>query len=270
MDHFHYIAIDVDGTLLDSQDHFDARRLNRDVVLLKQRGVAFIVASGNSYDALQAIFHNCPAVDTFVAENGGRIIAGGHESYTHPHNKETIAFLLDKLQTLPHQPDLLSVSGATQTYIANQYQNVAVPYYPHHSYFVNLADIKEPIYNLNLSWFAQRPPVSWIQCLVEELNRRYSTINATYSGAYGIDILPAGVNKAVSLRKLIVEELGGRLEDTVAFGDTSNDVEMITEVGCGYAMKNATTDLLAVADRVTTYDNNHNGLLTAIEQLFHL
>lgn len=270
MNPFHYIAIDVDGTLLDDQDHYDSQRLNQDVALLKQRGVAFIVASGNSYDALQSIFNNCPAVDTFVAENGGRIIANGHENYTHPHSKGTIALLLNELQGLSRQPDLLSVSGATQTYIASQYRKVAVPYYPHHSYFATLADVKEPIYNLNLSWFSQRPPVSWIQDLAQKLNQRFPAINATYSGAYGIDILPAGVNKAISLRKLIVDELGGQLAETVAFGDTSNDIKMITEAGCGYAMKNATPDLLAVADRVTAHDNNHNGLLTTIEQLFHL
>ena len=43
---------------------------------------------------------------------------------------------------------------------------------------------------------------------------------------------------------------------------------MLTEAGCGIAMKNATSDLLKVADKVTVNDNNQNGLLTEIEQLF--
>ena len=54
----------------------------------------------------------------------------------------------------------------------------------------------------------------------------------------------------------------------VAFGDTSNDIEMLSEVGYGYAMKNATDDLLKVADKVTRYDNNHTGLLSEIEYQF--
>ena len=35
-------------------------------------------------------------------------------------------------------------------------------------------------------------------------------------------------------------------------------------------MKNATADLLAVADRVTSRDNNHDGLLHELEGLFNL
>lgn len=59
-----------------------------------------------------------------------------------------------------------------------------------------------------------------------------------------------------------------RLDQVVAFGDTSNDIEMLSEVGYGYAMKNATADLLKVADKVTRYDNNHAGLLSEIEHQF--
>lgn len=69
-----YIAIDIDGTLLDDHDTYDINRFNRAVTTLQQRGYHFIVASGNGYDALKEIFKNSPMVNNFVAENGGRII----------------------------------------------------------------------------------------------------------------------------------------------------------------------------------------------------
>ena len=47
----------------------------------------------------------------------------------------------------------------------------------------------------------------------------------------------------------------------IAFGDTSNDLEMIQESGTRFAMKNATPDLKRVADQITQRDNNHDGLL---------
>lgn len=264
-----FVAVDVDGTLLDDHDHYNVERLNNDVQQLTARGVHFIIASGNSLDALKAIFASSPLVNTFVAENGGRIIADGYERFSQPHDRQTIKQLLDWERGLAPQPDLLSLSGGKQTFIAERFEGVPVPYYPHHAYFKSLADVDEPIFNLNLNWFKQRPALSWIMGLADQLNQRFPVVHATYSGAYGIDVLPTGVNKAIGLARL-AKQLGSTLDELVAFGDTANDLEMIQAAGCGYAMKNATPDLLTVADRVTRRDNNHDGLLNEIERLFGL
>lgn len=269
MEKWRFVAVDVDGTLLDDHDHYDIKRLNNDVQQLAARDIHFIIASGNSLDALRAIFAASPVVDTFVAENGGRVIANGDEQFSQVHERSIIKRLLIWKDHLKPQPDLLSLSGANQTFIANRFRDVPVPYYPHHAYFKTLADVDEPIFNLNLNWFKQRPPLPWILQQAAQLSHDFPQVHATYSGAYGIDVLPAGVNKAVSLAKLVAQ-LGGRMDELVAFGDTANDLEMIQAAGRGYAMKNATPDLLAVADRVTTRDNNHDGLLRAIEDLFNL
>lgn len=269
MGKWRFVAVDVDGTLLDDQDHYDAVLLNRIVQQLTMQGVHFIVASGNSLDALRAIFSASPLIKNYVAENGGRIISNGHEQFSQPHDRTIIAQLLAWEHLLQPQPDLFSLSGANQTFIAHQFRDVAVPYYPHHAYFQNLREIDEPIFNLNLSWFKQRPSLQWILDRAKALNQRFPQVHATYSGAYGIDVLPAGVNKAASLAKL-VKQLGGNMDELVAFGDTTNDIEMIQHAGCGYAMKNATADLLSVADRIAQEDNNHNGLLQEIERLFNL
>lgn len=268
MNQYRFIAIDIDGTLLDDQDHFDIARLNKDIIKLQQRGIHFIIASGNSYDALSTIFAPCPQVTTFVAENGGRIIINGRSIFSKAHSRATLQQLLATVNNDYPTPDILSLSGKTKTMILDRYRQVPVPYYPHHDYFSDLQEIDEPIYNLNLSWFAQRLSPALIQTYVDKLNHQFKSIQATYSGAFGIDILPAGVNKAAGLKTLVEDYLMGDLKQLVAFGDTSNDIEMLQAAGLGYAMKNATDDLLAVADAVTSWDNNHNGLLAEIERLF--
>lgn len=268
MEKWRFVAIDVDGTLLNDHDHYDVPRLRSLVQQLAVQGVHFIVASGNSLDALHTIFKECP-IKNYVAENGGRIICNGHEKFSRPHNQMTIMKLLKWEQSLQPQPDLFSLSGANQTFIASQFRNISVPYYPHHTYFENLKEVNEPIFNFNLNWFKQRPALQWTMSQAKQINRLFPQVHATYSGAFGIDILPAGVNKAASLTQL-VQELGGSMSELVAFGDTANDLEMIQSAGCGYAMKNATADLLAVADRVTSRDNNCDGLLYELETLFGL
>ena len=58
------------------------------------------------------------------------------------------------------------------------------------------------------------------------------------------------------------------LSDTVAVGDEENDCPMIEAAGVGVAMANASPVAKAVADYITTADNNHGGIAEVISRLF--
>ena len=64
-----------------------------------------------------------------------------------------------------------------------------------------------------------------------------------------IDIAPAGEHKAAALQ-VLVDHLGLRAEEVIAFGDGGNDAEMLQWAGTGVAMANARPEVQAVADRV--------------------
>ncbi|MDO4903642.1 MAG: HAD family hydrolase [Limosilactobacillus sp.] len=263
---FKYVAVDVDGTLLDDQKHYDKKRLAVDIKLLKDQGVTFIVATGNGKDAIDTYFPN-GIVKNFVAENGGRIIVDGVEKTGHPHDFQTVAKIIDYSKEL--DVDLMSVSGTDQTYIPDRFSHVQFDYYPHYSFFHDLSEIGENVYNVNFNWHSKKLPLEKIMEFVRDINHNFDGVNATYSGAYGIDLLPAGVNKESGLKHYLAQT-GGDLSQVVTIGDTSNDIEMVSAAGLGIAMKNATSDLKAVADQITEFDNNHNGVLNEIEKLFHL
>lgn len=59
-----------------------------------------------------------------------------------------------------------------------------------------------------------------------------------------------GSSKAVGIKEFI-KELGRDINDTIAFGDGRNDIEMIEETGLGIAMGNAVPELKSVAKYVT-------------------
>ncbi len=67
------------------------------------------------------------------------------------------------------------------------------------------------------------------------------------------------INKGYGLKK-ICELNDFDLENVVAFGDTSNDNEMLKLAGLGVCMVNGTEDTKACAKDITKYDNNHDGL----------
>lgn len=263
-----FIAIDIDGTLYDDNDYFDRQRFNHDYQELLNKGILLIIATGNSYDAVQSIFRGCP-VDTFVAENGGRIVINKQDVISHVHSRPLLKDLIEFLIQQDYHPDLFSLSGASNTFIGKRFKDVPAPFYPHHQYFSSLKQVNEPVYNVNLNWFKRRPQLPLIEKVIQSINNAFpKKVQATYSGAYGIDILPYGVNKAAGLKELIRHFPNRSLDDVIAFGDTSNDLEMIQESGIGFAMKNATPDLKRVADQITQRDNNHDGLLYEIENQF--
>ena len=80
------------------------------------------------------------------------------------------------------------------------------------------------------------------------------------------DIVAAGNSKAVGMEALC-RHFGIRQEETLAFGDGGNDIEMLQWAGIGVAMGNAEQNVKDHADLVTT-DVDHEGIEHAVNQLF--
>lgn len=64
------------------------------------------------------------------------------------------------------------------------------------------------------------------------------------------DINPAGISKATGLMR-VCELTGIRIEETIAFGDDRNDLELLKAAGIGVAMSGGLDAVLAAADYVT-------------------
>lgn len=80
------------------------------------------------------------------------------------------------------------------------------------------------------------------------------------------DIVADGNSKARGMEALC-RHFGIRQEETLAFGDGANDIEMLEWAGIGVAMGNAEEEVKKHADLVTT-DVDHEGIEQAILQLF--
>lgn len=79
------------------------------------------------------------------------------------------------------------------------------------------------------------------------------------------EILPKGFSKETGMR-FLAEHLGIPMKDTVAIGDSSNDIPMLKCAGTGIAMGNAPDRVKALADYVTA-DVDEEGIRRALEWL---
>jgi len=86
-----------------------------------------------------------------------------------------------------------------------------------------------------------------------------------FSSREGADVIEKGVSKAEGLKRLC-NYYGISIQNTIAFGDSMNDFEIIQEAGLGIAMGNSVDQLKLIADYVTT-DIGEDGIWNACQAL---
>ncbi|MER6101272.1 HAD family hydrolase [Streptomyces sp. NPDC001832] len=90
-------------------------------------------------------------------------------------------------------------------------------------------------------------------------------VDVVMAGPGVVEILPLGLSKATGL-SLAARRLGLKAADTLAFGDMPNDIPMFAWAQRGVAMANAHADLKAVAQEITT-SNEDDGIAVVLERL---
>ncbi len=79
------------------------------------------------------------------------------------------------------------------------------------------------------------------------------------------DCIAKGTSKATGIDR-VIRHYGFDLSETMAFGDGGNDIEMLRHAGIGVAMGNASDEVKAAADIVTTSVDD-NGVANIINKL---
>ncbi|MBP0457469.1 HAD family hydrolase [Streptomyces montanisoli] len=80
-----------------------------------------------------------------------------------------------------------------------------------------------------------------------------------------VELVPVGLTKARGL-SLAARRLGLRADEAIAFGDMPNDIPMFAWARHGVAMAGAHEELRAVADEITT-SNDEDGVAVVLERL---
>ncbi|MFF5447413.1 HAD family hydrolase [Streptomyces sp. NPDC012888] len=94
-----------------------------------------------------------------------------------------------------------------------------------------------------------------------------SLVDVVMAGPGVVEILPLGLSKATGL-SLAARRLKVKASETIAFGDMPNDIPMFGWAAHGVAMANAHAELKAVADEVTT-SNEEDGIAVVLERLLN-
>ena len=96
----------------------------------------------------------------------------------------------------------------------------------------------------------------------EEIREKYEI---TFSSGRFLEINRAGVSKGAAIRAL-ANHLGVPVSDTIAIGDSYNDIPMIREAGIGCAVANAYPEVKAAADYVCRRTCGEGAVAEVIEK----
>ena len=127
-----------------------------------------------------------------------------------------------------------------------------------------VTDCGKRIQKINLNFYAQPDGTFLYREETLRFLKSISKIEVVCGGFNNFEISRAGVTKSTGLQALATY-LGTTLEETMAIGDSENDLSMINAAGLGIAMGNASDDIKAIADYITT-SNNEDGVGEAIKK----
>lgn len=254
------IVTDMDGTLLD-----DNHRINDEFwevfEKLKEKGIYFASASGRQYYNLLKNLERIKNDVYFVAENGTYVVHQGEELFLNSLPVKDAKKLIEKARRIDSADIVLC--GKKSAYIESsnsEFIEEVQRYYDRYEIVEDLLKVEDDILKVTLCDFTGAEENSHPH--FAEYEDRYKI---TVSGSIWLDIVNKDANKGVAIEKL-QELLGVSPEETAAFGDYLNDVEMLNDAYYSYAMENAHPKLKKSA-RFTAKSNNENGVVEKIKEL---
>lgn len=234
------VAFDVDGTLRDRDEMPESTRAA--VRRLKERGILPVLCTGRSEHEMASLREEL-GIDWAVTCNGAHIGFRGETVFGTAFPRETVRGWLKEAGRAGHT---VMLYAAEKMYI----NRADCPFFRQAQREIGFMEplLLEP---------GEEAPETYqgiIYCTEAEeagyIGERRDSLYVHRWRTWAVDLNPAGVNKAVGLKRLLAH-LGWTAENAAAFGDGLNDLEMIEAVGCGIAMGNAVEALKARARHVT-------------------
>jgi len=261
------VAIDVDGTLLDSS-HELSDEVRNSVRRLSASGIEVALATGRGPALLHDLIRELDFMPWLICFSGGWI--GQVESL----RARELKAQLDKRLCRPAVCAVLAFARmhdveANVFTPENWWVRKMTPEIIEESRIVKLrpavlpelvTDGKE-LSKILLITGRDRP--SDVLLTIKESIKGFCT--AILAKTNYLEIVPPGVNKGRALA-LLTETLGLNLSDVAAIGDGANDLEMLREAGLSIAMGNASSDLKRIAQWVVR-TNDESGVSDAVDRI---
>ncbi len=269
------LAFDMDGTLLDDTKQIPQRNIDA-LFAAADRGCLIVPATGRMFSGLPPVLQD-ERLRYSILINGALVYDCTDDSIIHEANipaGEAAAFC----RYLDDLPVIYDCYINNEGFMQANMHNAAEPYFEKsrnmYRYVMDtrtkvdcLADFMEA-----QPWDVQKMQIyfrpfqeEFRQEMLKKIPQLYPDFVATSSLPNNIEINSRFAGKDKGLAALC-KKLDIPLSQTIAFGDGSNDFEIIQAAGLGVVMENGEERVKAVADAIAK-SNNEAGVALFIEEL---
>jgi len=260
------VVSDLDGTLL-GPDHQLSAFTRETLLMLAERGIKFIMASGRHYMDVEKIRESLGLDIFLITSNGARV-----------HNKQgKVVFrqdlpeaVVEELLELPVGDDIYVNVFQEERWLANRERPELLKYHQDSGFSYQICDLKRIDRRNTCKVFFSAAPEK-LHRLSQVLEERFAgLLSIAFSTPECLEIMDKGVCKGHALAH-VVNLKGHTLEDCIAFGDGMNDREMLSCAGRGVVMDNAPAMLKqALPHLERAQANTQNGVAHYLRQLYQL
>ena len=266
------IALDLDGTLLDSQKRLSARneKVLRECIA---RGIYVVPCTGSIWSGVPEFLRTLPGIQYAITTNGAIVedvekhkilderklscaqaveILELAEKFHTMYDAYVAGYAYGESRFLEHM-DEYAIPDTIQTMIRQTRREVP-------NVMEKVRDTGLPVEKINYFFGDQQERAR----ARRELQERGDVIVSS-SLDNNLEINAQGATKGEAILRL-AKHLGLSRKQTMGFGDGENDMTMIRMAGIGVAMGNAVEALKTEADYVTV-TNDEDGVADAIEKL---
>jgi Cof subfamily protein (haloacid dehalogenase superfamily) len=249
------VFFDIDGTILDRNNKIPVSTKEA-IRLLKLNGVHVAIATGRAPTIFKTIRDELE-VDSYVCCNGSYVVFKGEAIYKHAFEATEIK----KLQKMAFENKHPMVFANDEFFWTNTENH------PH---------IQRCMTDLNVSYPSHQLKPQDNQDIFYTLLFCEDHDEVTYRAAhnwfdfirwhkYSMDVIPSGSSKAKGIQAML-SRLGISKENSYAFGDGINDLEMLEYVGTGIAMGNGVAQVKEIADMITK-DVSNEGIYYGLKKV---
>lgn len=248
------IATDIDGTLVKDGASTLPEGMAETIAALMDKGIVFVAASGRSLISLERLFYPIKERIYYAACNGTQTGTYKNLMFAENLDKKLLKELIEDIRqyenTVPFLTNADTMYSDTEdeellTWLAEGYQE-------------NITRVQD----------IARMPDEFVKLSVYDKSLRsgetfrgfrekwQGLVSTATAGSMWLDVYKSGVNKGTAIKRL-QEHLGITPEETMAFGDQQNDIEMLKAAYHSYAVANALPQVKETARYVT--DSNVDG-----------
>ncbi len=263
------IAFDMDGTLLEDQNKTITPKTKEYLKKLNKDGHVIVLASGRPYQELKPYYEELELSSPLVCFNGLHCF--------NPHDNEFKGFrfsypkewAIDIINNLLNKEcDNAFAETDEKIWMLKYDEDIIKAMWPHENDRKHIfGDFKDIIDDDPMTLILISKNIKANEENILNYLKKYpkTNIRPWYGGLY-IELFFDKISKAQSLED-IRKYYHIKKENTIAFGDYSNDIEMIKWANHGVAMANAIEDVKKEAKYITKLDNNSDGIIDTLKQI---